>query len=176
MIYCYWNQTKGSSVSDIVFIGFTWFCAMIWHFITIGRREGERLQKATWRKESQIWETVISFAPNFGWCPGYRLLNSTNHSFEEKQLVHDSINKMEDSATKLFPRIIELWFVLWSFFLLMLLFFSINLQFDLTWSNVVISELVLPFATGIWWISYRNRCVGLIVFHLLLLVNPRLIV
>ena len=48
---------------------------------------------------------------------------------------------------KLSPRKLELWFFLWSFFLLKLLCISINIWFSLAWNNVVMSGLVLQTAT-----------------------------
>ena len=48
-----------------------------------------------------------------------------------------------------------------------------------TWPSmeyVVIPGPVLPVATLICWISYRNRYTGLLALHLLLLLNPCLIV
>ena len=66
------------------------------------------------------------------------------------------------------PRKMELWFVLWNVFLLRLLFIYINEPYNLVWNNVVMSGLVLLGAIWIFWISYRNRYVGLLFFHLLL--------
>ena len=62
------------------------------------------------------------------------------------------------------------------FFLLRLLCISINLPYDHVWNTVVMSRLVLLVATWNCWISYRNGCVGLLVLHLLPLLNPWLIV
>ena len=42
------------------------------------------------------------------------------------------------------PRNLEPWFVLWSFFLLMLVCISVNLPYGLAWNTVVMSALVLP--------------------------------
>ena len=49
----------------------------------------------------------------------------------------------------------EPWFVLWSFFLLMLLCISINLPYDHVWDTFVMSGLVLLVATWNCWISYK---------------------
>ena len=70
------------------------------------------------------------------------------------------------------PRKLEPWFVLWSFFLLRLLCISINLPYDHVWNTVVMSGLVLLVATWNCWISYRNGYIGLLVLHLLPLLNP----
>ena len=67
-------------------------------------------------------------------------------------------------------------FVLCCFFLLRLHCSSINLPYGHVWNTVVMSGLVLLIATWNWWISYRNRYVGLLVLHLLPLLNPWLIV
>ena len=69
---------------------------------------------------------------------------------------------------KLSPRKSQPWFVLWSFFLLSLLLISWNLLYDLAWNAAV----MLLTATWIWQISYRNGHVGLLVLHLLPLLNP----
>ena len=60
------------------------------------------------------------------------------------------------------------WFVLWSFCLLRLLSISI----DLPYNTVVMSGLLLLVATWNCWISYKNRYAGLLVLHLLSLLNP----
>ena len=57
---------------------------------------------------------------------------------------------------KLPPRKLEPWFVLWSFFLLMLLCIPINLPYSHAWIVVVISGLVLLVAAWNCWISYKN--------------------
>ena len=44
---------------------------------------------------------------------------------------------------KLSPRKLELWFVLWSLFLLKLLFISVNLPYGLAWNTIIMSGLVL---------------------------------
>ena len=77
---------------------------------------------------------------------------------------------------KLPPRKLEPWFVLWSFFFLRLLYIFISLPYDLAWNAVVMSGLVLLVTTWICWISYKNRYAGMLVLHLLLLLNPWLIV
>ena len=53
---------------------------------------------------------------------------------------------------------------------------SINLPYDYAWITVFMSGLVLPVATRNCQISYKNRYVGLLVIHLLSLLNPWLIV
>ena len=70
----------------------------------------------------------------------------------------------------------ELWFVLWSFFLLRLLCISINLPYVYAWNTVVMSGLALLFATWNCWISYKNGYEGQFVLHFLPLWNPWLIV
>ena len=65
---------------------------------------------------------------------------------------------------KLSWKILEPWFVPWSFFLLHLLCISINLPCN----TVVMSWLVLLVATWNCWISYKNGCAGLLVLLLLL--------
>ena len=77
---------------------------------------------------------------------------------------------------KLLPRKLEPWFVLWSFFLLRLLCISINLPYGHAWNTVVMSGLVLLVATWNCWISYKNEYAGLLVLHLLPLLNYWLIV
>ena len=57
-----------------------------------------------------------------------------------------------------------------------LLFISINLPYGLSQNTVVMSWLVLPAATCICQVSYRNKYAGLLVQHLLPLLNPWLIV
>ena len=77
---------------------------------------------------------------------------------------------------KLPPRKLQPWFVLWNFFLLRLLCISINLPYAHVWNTVVMSGLVLLVATWNCWISYKNGYAGLLVLHLLPLLNPWLIV
>ena len=48
--------------------------------------------------------------------------------------------------------------------------------YSLAWNTVVMSGMVLLAVTWICWISYKNRYAGLLVLHLLLLLNPWLIV
>ena len=62
------------------------------------------------------------------------------------------------------------------FFLLRLLSFSINISYSHVWNTVVMFGLVLLVATWNCWISYKNGYAGLLVLHLLLLLNPWLIV
>ena len=73
-------------------------------------------------------------------------------------------------------RKLEPWFVLWSFFLLRLLCISINLPYAHVWNTVVMSGLVLLVATWNCWISYKNGYAGLLVLHLLPLLNPLLVI
>ena len=77
---------------------------------------------------------------------------------------------------KLSPRKLELWFVLWSFFLLRLLSISINWPYSHAWNTVIMSGLVLLVATWNCWINYKNGYAGLLALHLLPLLNPWLIV
>ena len=77
---------------------------------------------------------------------------------------------------KLPPRKLELWLILWSFFLLRLLCISINLSYGHTCNTVVMSVLVLLVATWSCWVSYKNDCAGLLALHLLPLLNPWLII
>ena len=72
---------------------------------------------------------------------------------------------------KLFPRKLEPWFVLWSFFLLRLLCISIHLLYGHAWITVVMSGLVILVATWNCWISYENEYAGRLVLHLLPLLN-----
>ena len=58
---------------------------------------------------------------------------------------------------KLLPTKLELWFVLWSFFLQRLLCFCINLPYGHAWNTVVMSGLVLLIATWNCWISYKTN-------------------
>ena len=51
------------------------------------------------------------------------------------------------------------------------LYLYINLPCGHVWNTVVMSGLVLLFATWNCWISYRNGYAGLLVFHLLPLLN-----
>ena len=73
---------------------------------------------------------------------------------------------------KLPPRKLELWFVLWSFFLLILLWISINLSHGHVWNTAALSGLVLLIPTWNFWISYKNGYAG----HLLPLLNSWFIV
>ena len=57
---------------------------------------------------------------------------------------------------KLAPRKLEPWFNLWSFFLLRLLYISINLPHGLAWNTVVMLGIVLLVATCNCCISYKN--------------------
>ena len=79
-------------------------------------------------------------------------------------------------SVKLPPTKLEPLFVLWSFFLLRLLCISMNLQYDHPWNTVVMFWLVLLVATWNCWLSYQNGYCRLLVYHLLLLLNPWLVV
>ena len=57
---------------------------------------------------------------------------------------------------KLAPRKLEPWFNLWSFFLLRLLYISINLPHGLAWNTVVMLGIVLLVPTCNCCISYKN--------------------
>ena len=57
-----------------------------------------------------------------------------------------------------------------------LLCISINLPSGHAWNAVVMSWLVLLFATWNCWKSYKNRYAGLLVIHLLPLLTPWLII
>ena len=70
---------------------------------------------------------------------------------------------------KLPPRKLEHQFVLWSFFLLKDLIIPINLPCSHAWNIVFMSILVLLEATKV-------DVLGLLVLHLMLLLNPWLIV
>ena len=59
---------------------------------------------------------------------------------------------------------------------LMLLCISVNLPYKHVWNTVAMSGLVLLVATWNCWISYKNGYAGLLVLHLLPLLNPWLIV
>ena len=76
---------------------------------------------------------------------------------------------------KAFSKKLEPWFAQWSFFLRLLLI-SINLPFSFAWNTDVMCGLVLLTSTYIYQISNWNRCVVMLVFHLLPLLNPWLIV
>ena len=72
---------------------------------------------------------------------------------------------------KLPSRNLEPWFILWSLFLPKLLFISINLQYGLAWSTIAMSGLVLLASTWMGEIIYRDRYLGLLLKHLLPLLN-----
>ena len=69
---------------------------------------------------------------------------------------------------KLLPGKLETWFVLWSFFVLMLLCISINLPYGHAWNTVATSGLVLLVANWSCWVSFKNGYAGLLVLHFLL--------
>ena len=77
---------------------------------------------------------------------------------------------------KLPPTKLEPQLILWSFFLLRLLFIFINLQYSHVW-NTIVKNGLLPLV-AIWncQINYRNRYEGLLVLHLLPVLYPWLIV
>ena len=77
---------------------------------------------------------------------------------------------------KLAARKLEPLFLLWSFFLLKLVFISLNMSYNLAWNTVCLYELVLLVAIWISRISYRSKYVGLLVICMLLLWNPWLII
>ena len=77
---------------------------------------------------------------------------------------------------KLPPRKMEPWFILCSFFLLRLLIISVNLPYSPEWNTVFMSGCMLLAPAWICYINYRNRYVGLLVLHLLPLLNPWFIV
>ena len=77
---------------------------------------------------------------------------------------------------KLPPRKLEPWFLPWSFFLLRLLCISITLPYSHAWNTLVMSGLVLVFATWNCWISYKNGYAGLLVLDLLPFLNSWLTV
>ena len=62
-----------------------------------------------------------------------------------------------------------------SSFLVRLLCISINLPYTHAWNTVFMSELVLLVAAWKCCISYKNGYAGMLVLHLLLLLNPWLI-
>ena len=65
--------------------------------------------------------------------------------------------------------------VLCSFFLLRLLCISINLPYGHVWNTVVMSGLMVLVATWNCWIGNKSGYAGLLVFHLLPLLNHWLI-
>ena len=81
---------------------------------------------------------------------------------------------------KYLPRKLEPWFTLgflnFDFFLLRLLFISINPPCGIVWSTVVMCWLVRVITNWISWISCGNGYIGLLTLNLLLLLNSWLIV
>ena len=77
---------------------------------------------------------------------------------------------------KLPPVKLEPWFVIWNFFLLRLPCIPINLPYGCLWNIVVMSVLVFVVATWNCWISCRNEYAGLLVLHLLAVLNHWLII
>ena len=73
---------------------------------------------------------------------------------------------------KLHPGKLELWFVVWSFFLLRLLCISINLLYSSAWNTVVMSWLVFLVATWNFWVRYKRGYAGLLILHFLAFMNP----
>ena len=74
------------------------------------------------------------------------------------------------------PKKIEHWFVLWSSLLLRLLSISVNLPYTHAWNTVAMSWLVPPVVAWDCLINYKNGYAGLLVLHLLPLLNPWCIV
>ena len=72
-------------------------------------------------------------------------------------------------------RNLEPWFVLWSFFLLRLLFIPVNLQYGLACNAIVRSGLVLLPTNGLCYINCKNIYVELLALNLLHLLKPWLI-
>ena len=79
------------------------------------------------------------------------------------------------SFVKMLPKMLWTFLVLWSFFLLRLVFISINVKYSHVWNTVVMFGLVLFVASWNCYTSYKNGYVGLLVLHLLPLLNPWLI-
>ena len=81
---------------------------------------------------------------------------------------------------KYLPRKLEPWFTLgflnFDFFLLRLLFISINPPCGIVWSTVVMCWLVRVITNWISWISCGNGYIGLLTLNLLLLFDSWLIV
>ena len=68
------------------------------------------------------------------------------------------------------------WSLLWSFVLLRLLCILVNLPYSNAWNTDVMYELVLLVATLNCYISYKSEYEGLMIRHLLSLLNPWLII
>ena len=66
---------------------------------------------------------------------------------------------------KLPPGKLELWFVVWSFFLLRLFCISVNLLYSNAWNTVVMSWLVFLVATWNFWVRYKVGYAGLLILH-----------
>ena len=128
--------------------------------------------------ESVLWDTVdlgrkllVGFNAGKTWLV---LLDWSNESGVMDMKMDKSVP--EKKLTELPQGKLEPWFILRSFFLQNLLFTSINLLYNLTWSTVVMSGLVLLAAPWICYMSYRNGYVEMLVQHLLPLLNSWIIV
>ena len=77
---------------------------------------------------------------------------------------------------KVCPRKLKPWFVLWSFFLLRLLCIPISQLYSLAWNTIIMSRLVLIAIDWNCLISYKIGYLGLLVLHLLSVLNPWLII
>ena len=130
--------------------------------------------------ESVLWDTVdlgrkllVGFNAGKTWLA---LLDWSNKSGVMDMKMDKSWKWIfpEEKLTELPQEKLEPWFILWSFFLQNLLF--MNLLYNLTWSTVVISGLVLLAAPWICYMSYRNGYVKMLVQHLLPLLNSWIIV
>ena len=102
-------------------------------------------------------------------------LHFRKSSFKTMELHFSSKLDWGSYIAKANPTKLEPWFVLWSLFLLRLLFVSVNQPYCLAW-NVVMSRLVLLATMWICYTSYRKRYVEQLVLHLLPLLGPWLIV
>ena len=53
---------------------------------------------------------------------------------------------------------------------------SVNIPFGLAWNTISVSGWLLVVTPWVCWINYRHRYVGLLLLHLLLFLNSKLIV
>ena len=74
------------------------------------------------------------------------------------------------------PRKLDLWFILWRFLFRRLLCISIDSPYSHAWNTVVMSGLVLLTASWNFYLSYKNRYIGLLVLHLLPFLKPWVII